>query len=83
MIVTIICAGLSTILMVLSVASEHWLQSKELFAGDRASLDFLPNNFTGHIFTATNFGLWRACSQWVGKYYKLYKCAICHDSSVG
>lgn len=67
MMVTATCAALSTALLVMSVASEHWLHSKELFEGDIKKLYFLPKNFTGSIYIYTNFGLWRSCQQYVGE----------------
>lgn len=67
MIFTSVCAGVSTVLIVLSVASEHWLNSTELYNGPREELYFLPENFTGPVYVSMNFGIWRSCQEYVGK----------------
>lgn len=66
MIFTSICAGISTGLLVLSIASEHWLRTKELYKGPIEELSFLPENFTGPVYIYTNFGLWRSCQRFIG-----------------
>lgn len=66
MIITSMCAGLSTILLIMSVTSEHWLHTKERYKGDIKKLGIYPYNQT-EVYISTNFGLWRACSKYIGK----------------
>lgn len=71
MISTSVCAGMSTILLIMSVTSDHWLHTKERYKGDVKKLGIFPYNQT-EIFVSTHFGLWRSCSKYIGEFSSVF-----------
>jgi len=56
---TIGAAALSTLLLVLATASDHWIETLEEYEGLTG-----PH---GQTYVKSNFGLWRICSQLTGE----------------
>lgn len=70
MVCTSICAAMSMVMLILCVSSEHWLHTKErcnLPTGLRDSY----NQTLDDVFLLTEFGLWKRCTQFIGKVVEL------------
>lgn len=74
---TTLCASVSTILLIWAVSSRHWLHTKELFNGEISLLgiDVRKSNVTEDLYILTEFGLWQQCTQYVGK--RMRNCHKC------
>ncbi|KAF6034176.1 hypothetical protein EB796_007511 [Bugula neritina] len=64
-ILMVVGACLSTSLLVIAISSDHLVYCYEKYGGPTEGVPNLLPNITS-IYVMTNFGYWRACSQFTG-----------------